>query len=100
MPGDPVVTADEIIRVRSGLDGIDGTYDDEPFDNVRQLQQVQAYAASPTWLVDAGRYFSVRSSTFEVKVTASVRGQERIFVAVLRRKSATEIEILYTYWES
>ena len=100
MPGDPVVTADEIIRVRSGLDGIDGTYDDEPFDNVRQLQQVQAYAASPTWLADAGRYFSVRSSTFEVKVTASVRGQERIFVAVLRRKSATETEILYTYWES
>ncbi len=100
MPGDPAVTAEEIIRVRSGLDGIDGTYDDEPFDNVRQLQQVQAYAASPTWLADASRYFSVRSSTFQVKVTASVRGQQRVFVAVLQRKSKTEIPILYTYWES
>mgnify|MGYP005640785051 FL=1 len=49
---------------------------------------------------NASRFFSVRSSTFEVKVTASVRGQERILVAVLQRKNPTEIKILYTYWES
>ena len=100
LPGDPAVTAEEIVRVRSGLDGIDGTYDDDPYDNVNQLQLVQAFAASREAVSNAGRFFSVRSSTFEVKVTASVRGQERTLVAMLQRKSPKDIKILYTYWES
>ena len=98
--GDPAVTAEEIVRVRSGLDGIDGTYDDDPYDNVNQLQLVQAYAANRDALSNAARFFSVRSSTFEVRVTASVRGQERTLVAMLQRKSPKDIKILYTYWES
>ena len=100
LPGNPAVTAEEIVRVRAGLDGVDGTYDDDPYDNVGQLQLVQAFAASRESLSNASRFFSVRSSTFEVEVTAAVRGQERVLVAVVQRKNPKEIKILYTYWES
>ncbi len=100
LPGNPAVTAEEIVRVRAGLDGVDGTYDDDPYDNVNQLQLVQAFAASREALSNASRFFSVRSSTFEIKVTAAVRGQERVLVAVVQRKNPKEIKILYTYWES
>ena len=98
LPGNPAVTAEEIVRVRAGLDGIEGTYDDDPYDTVSQLQLVPGFTRDA--VSNASRFFSVRSSTFEVKVTASVRGQERILVAVLQRKNPTEIKILYTYWES
>ncbi len=100
LPGNPAVTAEEIVRVRAGLDGVDGTFDDDPYDNVNQLQLVQAFAASRDALSNASRFFSVRSSTFEIKVTAAVRGQERVLVAVVQRKNPKEIKILYTYWES
>jgi general secretion pathway protein K len=98
LPGNPAVTAEEIVRVRAGLDGVEGTYDDDPYDTVSQLQLVPGFTRDA--VSNASRFFSVRSSTFEVKVTASVRGQERILVAVLQRKNPTEIKILYTYWES
>ena len=98
LPGNPAVTAEEIVRVRAGLDGIEGTYDDDPYDTVSQLQLVPGFTRDA--VSNASRFFSVRSSTFEVKVTASVRGQERILVAVLQRKNPREIKILYTYWES
>ena len=48
---------------------------------------------------NAARFMSVRSSTFEVRVTAEVRKQQRTLAAVLQRKNPKDIKILYTYWE-
>ena len=97
LPGDPAVTAASIVNMRVGLDGLDGTEDDEPFDNVQQLQQVPGFTREAA--ANAARFMSVRSSTFEVRVTAEVRKQQRTLVAVLQRKNPKDIKILYTYWE-
>ena len=107
LPGNPAVTAEEIVRMRVGEDGVEGTYDDEPFStiagtpkvpNTRSLQMVPGFSSEA--VSSASRFFSVRSSTFEVKVTSSVRGFERTLVTVLQRKNPKEVNILYTYWES
>lgn len=97
LPGDPSVTAQAIVNMRLGLDGVEGTEDDDPYDNVSQLQQVPGF--TPEAARSAARFMSVRSSTFEVRVTAEVRKQQRTLVAVLQRKDPKDIEILYTYWE-
>ena len=97
LPGDPAVTAASIVNMRVGLDGLDGTEDDEPFENVQQLQQVPGFSREAA--ANAARFMSVRSSTFEVRVTAEVRKQQRTLVAVLQRKDPKDIKILYTYWE-
>jgi type II secretory pathway component PulK len=97
LPGDPAVTASAIVDMRVGLDGLEGTEDDEPFENVQQLQQVPGFTREAA--ANAARFMSVRSSTFEVRVTAEVRKQQRTLVAVLQRKDPKDIKILYTYWE-
>jgi len=97
LPGDPAVTAAAIEDMRDGSDNIDGTEDDEPFENVQQLQQVPGFNREAA--ANAARFMSVRSSTFEVRVTAEVRKQQRTLVAVLQRKDPKDIKILYTYWE-
>ena len=97
LPGDPAVTAAAIKDMRDGPDGVDGNEDDEPFDNVQQLQRVPGISREAA--AGAARFMSVRSSTFEVRVTAEVRKQQRTLVALLQRKDAKDIKILYTYWE-
>ena len=73
-PGDPAVGIRHRRHAR-GLDGLEGTEDDEPFENVQQLQQVPGFTREVA--ANAARFMSVRSSTFEVRVTAEVRKQQR-----------------------
>ena len=83
--------------MRVELDGRDRTGDDEPFENVRQMLLFPGFSREAA--ANAARFMSVRSSTFEVRVTAEVRKQQRTLVAVLQRKDPKDIKILYTYWE-
>jgi hypothetical protein len=82
--------------MRAGLDGLDGTEDDEPFDTVDQIQRAGFTADA---IANAKRFFSVRSATYEVTVQAQVGKLSRTLVAVLSRASPTDIKILYTYWK-
>ena len=43
------------------------------------------------------RYFTTRSTTFEVNVDAQIGGYKRHYVALLRKDGAT-IRTLYMYW--
>ena len=89
--------AAEIIRLRSGPDGVDGSDDDTPFRN-------------PGELVNAGlnnqvvgqitRYCTVRSRTFEVEVDAEINGYHRYFFAILGRNSPRDVPILTYHWKS
>ena len=88
-------TASEIIRQRSGPDGVDGTEDDTPFGNVGELVNVM----SPQLVPQMQRICSVRSSTFEVQVNAEVGGYTRKFIAILARKSPKDVQILSFYWK-
>ena len=85
-----------ILQMRAGLDRIDGTEDDEPFDDVAQIQRAGFTADA---IANARRFFSVRSATYEVTVQAQVGILSRTLVAVISRASPKDIKILYTYWK-
>jgi type II secretory pathway component PulK len=96
VPGFDQARVDLILQMRAGLDGLDGTEDDEPFDDVAQIQRAGFTADA---IANARRFFSVRSATYEVTVQAQVGKLSRTLVAVLSRASPTDIKILYTYWK-
>jgi hypothetical protein len=88
--------AAQIIRLRSGPDGVDGSDDDTPF-------------RSPGELVNAGlnnqvvgqiaRYCTVRSRTFEVQVDAEINGYHRYFYAILGRNGPRDVQVLTYHWK-
>jgi general secretion pathway protein K len=90
--------AAEIIRLRSGPDGVDGTEDDTPLRN-------------PGELINAGlnnqvvgqitRYCTVRSRAFEVQVDAEINGYHRYFYAILGRpeRNPSDIQVLTYHWK-
>ena len=95
LPGMDESSAQELIKMRSGPDGIDGTEDDVPFTNPGQVSQVinQAVAGQ------ISRYLAVRSTTFDVEVTA-VNGQfTKHYHATLLRASPTDIRVVGFYRE-
>ena len=92
LPGVDETTAQNIIKMRAGPDGEDGTADDTPLPNPSQITSAGAPAA-------AVNLCTVRSSTFEVHVTARIGDYHRDYVAILYRNSPTDIQILSFYWE-
>lgn len=95
LPGIDAQTAADIIKMRSGPDGVDGTADDMPFTSVGQLQ---AAGVSPQVIGQIGGLCDVRSRTFEVHVTAQIGGFQREYVAILFRNSGTDIQVLSFGW--
>ncbi|HXT12895.1 MAG TPA: general secretion pathway protein GspK [Candidatus Angelobacter sp.] len=91
IPGVDEGIADQIIRVRSGPDGVDGTDDDTPFTSVGELASVGLpQAAAPS----LQRYCTVRSGTFEVTVDAQIGSSKASYVAILGRQNPRDIQIL------
>lgn len=94
IPGIDEPTADQIIRVRSGPDGVDGTEDDTPFASVGELATVGLpQAAAPT----LNHYCTTRSSTFEVEVDAQIGESKKTYYAILGRNNPRDIQILSFY---
>lgn len=91
IPGIDAATAEQIVRLRAGPDGVDGTADDTPFMNVGELASAGLPQAAAPML---SRYCTVRSSTFEVEVDAQIAGARQIFHAVLGRNNQRDIQIL------
>jgi type II secretory pathway component PulK len=88
--------AQAIIEMRAGPDGVEGTEDDTPFRNPGQLASVAGIRQQDAALQ---RYFTVRSTTFEVHVQARIENYRREYVAVLRRNSPRDIQIFSFYWK-
>jgi general secretion pathway protein K len=87
IPGVDTNAAAAIIQQRAGPDGVEGTEDDTPFQNVGQLSAAGVNASQLNQLC------TVRSSTFEVHVTAQIGGYSREYIAVLYRNSGTDIRV-------
>jgi type II secretory pathway component PulK len=85
--------AAEIIKTRSGPDGIDGTEDDTPFRNVGELINTGIGRQA---IPQLNRYCDVRSRSYEVQVT--VRGSHRKFFAIVGVNSPRDIQVLSFYW--
>ena len=94
IPGVDAAMADTIIKQRAGPDGVDGTEDDIPFQNVNQLAAVTGLNPQ-----QFGTLCAVRSLTFEVHVTAQIGDYKREYVAILARNSGTDIQVLNFYWK-
>lgn len=87
--------AQAIITTRAGPDGQDGTCDDMPFRSIGELSSVPGM--TPQIAALFARYFSTRSSTFEVQVEAEIDAVKRTYHAMLR-KNGPQISTLYMYW--
>jgi general secretion pathway protein K len=92
LPGVDETTAQNIIKMRAGPDGVDGTADDIPSTSPGQI----AAAGAPPG--DAN-LCTVRSTTFEVHVTARIGDDQREYTAILYRNSPTDIQVLSFYWK-
>lgn len=83
--------AADIIRLRSGPDGADGTEDDIPFRNVGEVINANV---PPQAVQQLQQICDVRSRTFEVHITAQIGGYTRRYVAVVGRRDPRTIETL------
>ncbi|HEX4263412.1 MAG TPA: general secretion pathway protein GspK [Verrucomicrobiae bacterium] len=94
IPGIDEAIAAQIIRVRSGPDGADGTDDDTPFASVGELASVGLpQSASP----QLNHYCTTRSSTFEVEVDAQIGSTKKTYHAIIGRNNQRDIQILSFY---
>ena len=96
IPGVDNATADAIIKQRAGPDGVDGTDDDTPF---RSPNELAAAGVSPQAMQVVGTLCTVRSSTFEVHVTAHIGDSSREFIAIIFRNSGTDVRVVGFYWK-
>ncbi len=94
LPGVDETTAQNIIKLRAGPDGADGTEDDTPIVNPGELAQAGLFRQRPFPLC------TTRSSTFEVHVIARIGDYQREFIAILYRNSPADIQILNFYWKT
>jgi len=96
IPGIDQNIAQAIVNARAGLDGTDGTEDDTPFRNIGELARVPGM--NPNVGGQFSSYFTVRSTTFEIHVTAQIGELKREYVAVVRRLSPRDVPVLFMYW--
>ena len=97
IPGVDNVVAENIIKLRAGPDGVEGTDDDTPFSDAGAA--LQSAGLDPTFVNQLGGVVTVRSFTFEVHVTAQFGDYKREYVAILARNSGTDIQVLSFYWK-
>ncbi len=96
IPGVDEAIAQNIIKVRAGPDGVEGTEDDTPFATVNQLVTADL---NPQLVAQLSRICTVRSQTFEIHVTARIGDSKREYVAILYRNSPRDIQVLSFYWK-
>jgi hypothetical protein len=115
IPGMDESSAEAIIRQRAGPDGIDGTDDDAPFQNIGEINSgmpgggagapapPNVQGAPPAGVAAQGlaNYIDVRSYVFEVKVTAEINGYTRAFYGIVSRAGASgqQIKCVKFYWQ-
>ena len=97
-PGIDANVAQAIIQFRAGPDGVEGNDDDTPLRNVGDLVNVPGLGRP--MIGQLGRFFGVRSASFEVHVEARIGNYRREYVAVLRRgQNPRDTQTLFFYWK-
>ena len=95
IPGVDAAAADNIIKLRNGPDGVEGTEDDIPFRDPNAALQ-GAGVNNP----QAAQLCTVHSYTFEVHITAKIGGlPPRDYTAIIFRRNANDISVLSFYWK-
>lgn len=94
IPGVTREAAEGIVSARQGED--DGSGLMGPYRSVDQVRRVPEVSLPMTGAI--AQFCDVRSRTFEVHVTATVRGYTRHFVGILGRNNPRDVQILSFYW--
>jgi len=113
IPGIDESTAQRIIERRAGPDGIDGTDDDMPFQNIGEINgglpgagggmQPNVPGGPPMGVAAQGMasYIDVRSYVFDVRVDAEINNYKRTFHGIVSRSGAgaQQLKCVKFYWE-
>jgi general secretion pathway protein K len=83
------VMAREVIKLRAGLDGVEGTEDDEPARQGGEIARLLGPAAGTGGGAQLGARFTTLSFTFQVLVRAEYGNARRRYVATIRRGGPT-----------
>ncbi len=96
IPGVDANVAADIIKLRSGPDGQDGTEDDLPLHNIGQLA---AAGINPQLMGQISQVCDVKSRTFEVHVSAEIGNYHREYIALLVRNSPADVQVVGFWWK-
>jgi hypothetical protein len=116
IPGIDESAAAHIIQQRAGPDGIDGTDDDAPFQNIGEINSGMPGGGMPGGAMSGNvpggppaglaaqglaSYIDVRSYVFQVKVEAEINNYKRTFYGILSRGTgnAQALNCVKFYWE-
>jgi hypothetical protein len=115
IPGIDESTAQRIIERRAGPDGIDGTDDDMPYQNIGEINgglpgggggpptQPNVPGAPPLGVAAQGMaaYIDVRSYVFDVKVDAEINNYKRTFHGIVSRSGngGQKLVCVRFFWE-
>jgi len=94
IPGIDPLLVPEIIKMRSGPDGVDGSMDDTPLRSVGELVNI---GIGNQLTGQLARFCDVRSRTFLVEVKASIGSYKRYYYAIVGRNSAKDLQVLTFY---
>lgn len=87
LPGMDEFLASQYVEMRRGIDGVDGTEDDQPVDLSFIIPDAAARAQAQALL-------GTRSTTFEVRVTAKMGDVSRDFVGILVRSNPNDVRLV------
>ena len=93
LPGMDAELARAIIETRAGPDRIDGNDDDIPF--LRQTELINVPGMTPEVMNMVRPYLVLNSSIFEATIEARIGDQVKRYEALLFRRNAQEVTILY-----
>jgi hypothetical protein len=111
IPGIDENAAQHIVQQRAGPDGIDGTDDDAPFQNIGEINGGMPGGARPgnvpggpqAGLAAQGMaaYIDVVSRVFQVRVDAEINDYKRTFYGIVSRGTgnAQQLQCVKFYWE-
>jgi general secretion pathway protein K len=91
LPGVDEYTAEGIIKLRAGLDGVDGTEDDIPFRNPGEIINA---GINPGVVQRVMPFCDVRSRTFEAPITVSVGGYTKNYRAIIVRNNPRDLQVI------
>jgi len=91
LPGVDEYTAEGIIKLRAGLDGVDGTEDDIPFRNPGEIINA---GINPGIVQRVIPFCDVRSRTFEVPITVSIGGYSKKYRAIIVRNNPRDLQVI------
>jgi len=96
LPGMDAALARAIVDTRAGPDHQDGTEDDIPFEQRGDLGFVPGLAPELVQII--GPFLVLQSQIFQVTVEARIGSYVRLYEALLHRRNAQDVAILYFRW--